>query len=572
MDQSKQIKNTSTIFINPKFKAHINPNFLNNVKPPTTSNNIFINPKFINISSSNNPIEQPSDKIAPPQAPQAKIIRQTSRNLIRQPTLPVTNVPVNAVPTNLIKIGKRKLVRPNQVSSTLSNQDAKVRVRDSSAVDAANIRTKYKIINKSLNIYKIDRTRTKPVKERTVKRIKYFNELITPTRVIVTDFKLCRIGNPAVSSKTGEYNLLNINGVLYKSSNTKLQKQSSTSNMDNKSRQLNRQSSASNSCSLYVRGEKFLLDPSGKKLVRASNSQSSQNAITKKRIYLGGLTYIAKSNNTYEPTNSHNTRLHLNVARQKSINLLSKNLVKSNVTCQIYRKLGKCLALQRGRCSKVHDRNQVAICQKFLKGACTNEKCLLSHDTSLSKMPTCKFFLLGECAKDDCPYLHKKVNDKTAICHDFLRGYCPKAEKCNLRHEFLCPNFESKNGCTVARCPYVHRKKTDKPIVVRQRTIRPSYVSEPSTSVAASTSSSTLTSTGAESNVRYFINKKRKPNDNHETNNDTTAPGPTDLETSTAIEQSQAVDSGDDSLTNDESKSFAKRKKLGTLPSFIPIN
>lgn len=212
-------------------------------------------------------------------------------------------------------------------------------------------------------------------------------------------------------------------------------------------------------------------------------------------------------------------------------------------------------------------------------------------------MPTCKFFLLGECAKDDCPYLHKKVNEKTAICHDFLRGYCPKAEKvkssshhtrcdhsmtkqkrnhfqCNLRHEFLCPNFESKNGCTVARCPYVHRNKTDKPAVVRQRTIRPSYVSEPSTSVAASTSlsSSALTSTGAESNVRYFINKNRKPNDNHESNNDTTAPGPTDSETSTTIEQSQAVDSGDDCLTNDESKSFAKRKKLGTLPSFIPIN
>lgn len=168
-------------------------------------------------------------------------------------------------------------------------------------------------------------------------------------------------GNPAVSSKSGEYNLLNINGVLYKSSSTKLRKQPSTS-IDNKSRQLNRQSSTGNSCSLYVRGEKFLLDPTGKKLVRAASD--SQNAMTKKRIYIGGLTYIAKSNNTYEPTNSHNTRLHLNVAKQKSINMLSRNLVKSNVTCQIYRKLGKCLALQRGRCSKVHDRNQVAICQK----------------------------------------------------------------------------------------------------------------------------------------------------------------------------------------------------------------
>ncbi|XP_037029074.1 zinc finger CCCH domain-containing protein 3 [Bradysia coprophila] len=562
MDQSKQIKNSSTIFINPKFKAHINPNFLNSLKPTTTSNNIFINPKFIsNLSSNNNPIEQPSDKVA---SPQAKIIRQTSRNLVRQPILPATNVSTSVGPTNLIKIGKRKLVRPNQGSSIQSNQD--VRVHDSSAGDAANIRTKYKIINKSLNIYKIDRTRTRPAKERTAKRIKYFNECITPTKVIVTDYKLCRIGNPAVSSKPGEYNLLNINGVLYKSSSTKLRKQPSTS-MDNKSRQLTRQSSSTNSCSLYVRGEKFLLDPSGKKLVRVS---TNQNAITKKRIYLGGLTYIAKANNTYEPTNSHNTRLHLNVAKQKSINLLSKNLVKSNVTCQIYRKLGKCLALQRGRCSKVHDRNQVAICQKFLKGACTNENCLLSHDTSLSKMPTCKFFLLGECAKSDCPYLHKKVNDKTAICHDFLRGYCPKADKCNLRHEFLCPNFESKNGCTVARCPYVHRNKISKPVAVRQRTAPTSYVTEPSRSVASSSSSSSSsasTSTSAESNIRYFINKNRRPNDNPKSKNGTTTPGSTD-----SIEKSQEMDSVDDCLTNDDSKSFAKRKKLGTLPSFIPIN
>lgn len=155
--------------------------------------------------------------------------------------------------------------------------------------------------------------------------------------------------------------MLNINGVLYKSSSTKLQKQSATASVDNKSRQLNRQSSNSNSCSLYVRGEKFLLDPSGKKLERVS---TNQNVINKNRIYLGGLTYIAKSNNMYERTNSHNTRLHLNVAKQKSINLLSKNLVKSNVSCPIYRKLGKCLGLQRGRCAKVHDRNQVAICQK----------------------------------------------------------------------------------------------------------------------------------------------------------------------------------------------------------------
>lgn len=188
MDQSKQneIKNNSTIFINPKFKAHINPNFLNNIKPvPTTTNNIFINPKFISNSSSNrNSHELQSEKIVPPQA---KIIKQTSRNLIRQPILTSAKVPTSGKSTNLIKIGKRKLIRSN----TQSNQDVKVCAHDNSS--GGDVRTKYKIVNKSLNIYKIDRTRAKLVKDRTAKRIKYFNEHITPTKVIVTDYKLCRM-------------------------------------------------------------------------------------------------------------------------------------------------------------------------------------------------------------------------------------------------------------------------------------------------------------------------------------------------------------------------------------------
>lgn len=185
MDQSKQneTKNNS-IFINPKFKAHINPNFLNNVKPTITTNNIFINPKFIsNLSSNGHQHEVPSEKIEPPQA---KIIIQTSRNLIRQPILnPVKGIH-STKPTNLIKIGKRKLVRP----STQSKPDSKVRAHENSA---ENIRTKYKIVNKSLNVYKIDRTRVKLLKDRTSRRMKHINELITPTKVIVTDYKLSRM-------------------------------------------------------------------------------------------------------------------------------------------------------------------------------------------------------------------------------------------------------------------------------------------------------------------------------------------------------------------------------------------
>lgn len=76
---------------------------------------------------------------------------------------------------------------------------------------------------------------------------------------------------------------------------------------------------------------------------------------------------------------------------------------------------------------------------RFLRGACDKTPCLLSHDTTLSKMPTCRFYLRGMCFKADCPYLHKKVNDKTEICVDFLRGFCEKADQVRyILFDFPC--------------------------------------------------------------------------------------------------------------------------------------
>jgi hypothetical protein len=103
---------------------------------------------------------------------------------------------------------------------------------------------------------------------------------------------------------------------------------------------------------------------------------------------------------------------------------------KSNIICQIYRRLGKCLSYANGRCQKLHDPRYVIVCPKFIQGSCSNEKCLLSHNANLHKMPVCKYFLQGLCQKTgECLYLHKKLDDDTKLCAEFLRGYCPAAEK-----------------------------------------------------------------------------------------------------------------------------------------------
>lgn len=118
--------------------------------------------------------------------------------------------------------------------------------------------------------------------------------------------------------------------------------------------------------------------------------------------------------------------------------LSRSNLKNSNIICPIYRRLGKCLAYANGRCQKKHDQRYVVVCPKFLRDACKNEKCFLSHNANLHKMPVCKYFLQGLCNKtNDCLYLHKKLTDDTKLCAEFLKGYCPLADKVKLLRSLL---------------------------------------------------------------------------------------------------------------------------------------
>lgn len=173
--------------------------------------------------------------------------------------------------------------------------------------------------------------------------------------------------------------LLNINGVYYRSTGHKLQKhvveapisprrQTTKSTKPPGHRRPTQQKSG---LRIKIRGTQFMLEANGKKLRRISENtavaaaafDSPQPSLS--RFDLGRITYIADSSKTtWVRTDRHKTRAHLSGAKQKSIQVLAKNLVKSNVPCAIYQRLGRCLRRDRDRCNHIHDPKRVAICQK----------------------------------------------------------------------------------------------------------------------------------------------------------------------------------------------------------------
>lgn len=201
--------------------------------------------------------------------------------------------------------------------------------------------------------------------------------------------------------------------MLYQSTSKKLERKSSLTSLSSEHQ-------------LLIRGSKFILDPSGKRLRLESEGTDSKMS----RIDIGGLTYKASKDGGFERDNSHQVRNHLTQAKTKSMSLLAKSrFQKTNAVCQIYRRLGKCLAYANGRCPMLHDPRYVVVCPDFIRGSCTNEKCLRSHNANLHKMPVCNYFLQGHCNKQACLYLHKKLKDDAKPCAEFLKGYCPLADQ-----------------------------------------------------------------------------------------------------------------------------------------------
>ncbi|XP_020816110.1 zinc finger CCCH domain-containing protein 3 isoform X1 [Drosophila serrata] len=494
---------------------------------------------------------------ATPPPPQAKIISKASTYLVRKapvqvaasppiPTSPVV-VPSRTQPP-LISISKRKIVRQGAVTTLPTSQPLAPPVKS----------TKYKLVRSiSLTCAHLVKKR-RPLREFVGQyALRRTNKDAEPKKKQRSEPQVLKLGgNKSLS-------MVSIHGVMYK----KLSKNKITK-LDARTATPRTLKPLLSGRALFVSGNKFILDPSGCRLTRVLSSSASRlptaaaaapapqmsvNRAIKRRIDIGGLTYVAssKTQNVFIRTTNHVSRAHLITARHRSLTLLNKSRVKTNVPCAIYQKLGKCAAHSRGKCRKLHDKRQVAICTSFLRGDCSNPDCLLSHNVSMEKMPVCRYFLRGVCVREDCPYLHKKLSRKAEICIDFVRGYCPLAAECNKRHEFACPELERQGKCELSKCVFCKKAPSKRFIKLRPKTVIFKVAKIDKTKKKPEAKA-------AEIRSRYFRcdgDQAKTPKDNTEV----TEP------------QEEEEEEAKDPSETEEIGRVLKRPAIGTLPAFIPL-
>ncbi|XP_022215437.2 zinc finger CCCH domain-containing protein 3 [Drosophila obscura] len=499
----------------------------------------------------------------PASTTQAKIISKASTCLVRK--APVKAAPLRVpspvvvvVPQPpLVSISKRKIVRQPAVKPTPTTTTAPPAKR-----------TKYKLVRA------ISLTFTPLVKKRRTLGDFVGQYALQRTNEAETAKKPSSKPQVVKASVNKSLSMVSIHGVMYKKiSKNKLTKLDARTGAVAKCTTPRTVKRTLSGRTLLVSGNKFIIDPSGCRLTRvpaaieaASSSttaasgaaQLNGNRTTLRRIDIGGLTYVAsaKTKNVFIRTTNHVSRAHLITARQRSLTLLNKSLVKTNVPCAIYQKLGKCAAHSRGKCRKLHDKRQVTICPSFLRGECTKSDCLLSHNVTLEKMPVCRYYLRGVCVREDCPYLHKKLSRNTEICIDFVRGYCSLAAECNKRHEFACPELERKGTCELAKCRFC--KQTSKRLIKpKPRTKRKSV------SIQETPQTTANPSTEQPSSSRYFRCEGEQTTQDESSAVD--QPNGDSIEDLPVEEEKTYAD------MDTEPVSFRRRPKLGALPAFIPL-
>ncbi|XP_018300323.1 zinc finger CCCH domain-containing protein 3 isoform X2 [Mycetomoellerius zeteki] len=448
----------STVHINPNIHAkpliHINPKVMHDISnsnqklqnnicitntsttKTNTNNNtgqtnikrsIYVNPTLLKKLSSKEKLTNPKEsvaierpvcsrlkfvknidnrKISPKKTSNSSIILLSRRKLVRVSTTKNTS---KISPLHQRKLLKHAELKDKKLGTT--QKSIKMKPFISNTLQSSNMvlnLSKSNIDKSKVTKYKIDRTALHVSKAKEI-------GLSERTKVINDTKKLVTIG-----------------GIVYRASKNKL---------------IRRNSLLKRKRSINGKNDKFVSFNKKQRMSKENLNRTSETDISSKTKFA----FNVSPKVTYKNSIS-------NKAKQRSIRILRNKMHKNNQPCLIYQRFGSCPNYENGTCPKRHDKNQVSLCKNFLQGKCFLNKCSLSHDVGPEKMPTCKYFLDGCCTRDACPYLHVKVSSNTSICIDFLQGYCAKGNKCQRRHEYLCPEFNKSGNCSKGECcPYPHK-------------------------------------------------------------------------------------------------------------------
>ncbi|XP_050303615.1 zinc finger CCCH domain-containing protein 3 [Anthonomus grandis grandis] len=498
-----KIKSNSRVFLNPNFSGsssiHVNPRLKTHVrKTEAPVSKIHINPNVKNIQL---PVSSQTVHINPKFTSAVTNILNSCDIQEKKENAPL-NKPNKALVLTRTKLIRshsphRKLKRRNSVKSKYKIVKTGCSSKKSCSLASAQQGThqnKYKIDNRINKSGLLNFRNPYLVK-------KYCRKYVINTRPVV--------GSPLVKAnikgnlykKVKVYTTININGITYCKTRNSIQR----------------------TCAGI--GNKIFLKDRSKKV--AMNQSSTRRSIVKKFKVI--------------------RRQSPKKGKEKAS---PKRLKTCNIPCPFYRKYGVCRGKENGKCFWKHDPDQVALCTKFLQGACLKEKCLLAHNVSPEKMPTCKYYLEGACSRENCPYLHVKINPKADVCRDFLEGFCKKAAECDKRHQYLCPEYEKYGKCIKQRCAYPHGSMVRTYLMNKNKFVKKSSEFIPQQPVGHQKSVDiTLKGEKCEEKQRYYAGN--------------------------GGESSPIDEVGTDYIKNEVPlKTFVglqSRPKLGSLPCFIPF-
>ncbi|XP_012223803.1 zinc finger CCCH domain-containing protein 3 [Linepithema humile] len=467
---------TTNVHVNPNFKpqnatVHINPNI-------HTKSLIHINPKIMNNIANSNQNLQNNTSMTNLSTTKTLIDNNTIHKNVKR------SIYVN--PTLMKKLSSSsegKLISNKE--SIIKEQSICSRLKCAKSIDYRKKTNNSSIVLLSQRkLVRITRTikNTSKISPLSQYRLSKSAELIQKRSKTISPktVKVKPLLNNTLQSVNTNSNLLklNINKSPNKSKVTKYKIDRTTLYVPKSKRVDRSQTKIINNIAQFVTIGGIVYKASKNKLIRRSSSLKRKRLIGGKNDKLNVAVNEKKQRNNKETLNrkletniTNKTRFISNIspkatyknsisnkAKQRSIRILRNKMHKNNQPCLIFQRFGSCPNIKNGVCPKRHDKKQVSLCKRFLQGKCFLDKCLLSHDVGPEKMPTCKYFLDGCCTRDACPYLHVKVSSNTSICIDFLQGYCAMGNKCQRRHENLCPEFHKSGICSKGECcPYPHK-------------------------------------------------------------------------------------------------------------------